>query len=174
MKSKVVLHGIIARSLSTTVQFINIPHMRNVYYIYKVDSSFFMDRSVVPTEDDLKGALGKSYNLWKEIRDQVIHKYPEGIEDWNFPGKKYGWSFRIKDKKRAIIYLLPREDTFMAAFVFGHKAFDAIMQGDVSEKIKSELASAKVYAEGRGIRIPVHDRDVLGDIFRLIDYKLAF
>jgi len=54
-----------------------------------------------------------------KIRDRVYEKYPEGFEEWNFPGKKYGWSFRIKDKKRAIVYLLPGDDAFMVAFVFG-------------------------------------------------------
>jgi hypothetical protein len=85
-----------------------------------------------------------------------------------------GWSFRIKDKRRAIIYLLPGKEEFRAAFVFGGKAFEAIKKSDVSPKIISELESAKVYAEGRGVRIPVPDRAVLKDIFILIDIKLAF
>ena len=29
-----------------------------------------MDKTAVPTEKELKSALGKSYKLWKEIRDQ--------------------------------------------------------------------------------------------------------
>ncbi len=62
----------------------------------------------------------------------------------------------------------------MVAFVFGQKAYDAIMQSDIAEQIKSDLTSARVYAEGRGIRISVADRSKLGDIFKLIDHKLAF
>jgi len=85
-----------------------------------------------------------------------------------------GWSFRIKDKRRAIVYLLPRDHAFQVAFVFGKKAFDAIMESEVSEQIKSDLEGARVYAEGRGIRIPVPDRSTMEDIFRLIDMKLAF
>jgi hypothetical protein len=104
----------------------------------------------------------------------VYEKYPEGIEEWNFPGKKYGWSFRIKDKRRAIVYLLPRDGEFLAAFVFGGKAFEVIKKSDVSAQIISDLGSAKVYAEGRGVRIPVPDSSAQKDIFRLIDIKLAF
>lgn len=139
-----------------------------------MDSSVFMDKNQQPSAGDLKEALGDSHQLWMEIREKVFYKYPEGHEEWNYPGKKYGWSFRIKDKKRAIIYLLPRDQTFLAAFVFGGRAFDAILQSEVSEQIKSDLKNAKVYAEGRGIRIPVPDRSSLQDIFRLIDIKLAF
>jgi len=139
-----------------------------------MDSSVFMDKSQVPTDSDLKQVLGEKYELWIEIKNRVHHLYPGGGESWNFPGKKYGWSFRIRDKKRAIIYLLPREGAFMAAFVFGGKATDAILESEVSEEIKSELKNAKVYAEGRGIRIPVSDRSSLDDIYQLIDFKLAY
>ena len=133
-----------------------------------------MDKSAEPTNKDLKSALGEDYTFWNEIRDRVIQMVPDGVEEWNFPGKKYGWSFRIKDKRRAIVYLLPREGEFMVAFVFGQKAYDAIMQSDIAEQIKSDLTSARVYAEGRGIRISVPDRSKLGDIFKLIDHKIAF
>jgi hypothetical protein len=156
------------------VQFINIRQMQNVLYFYIMDHSIFMDKSAEPTNKDLKSTLGEDYALWNEIRDRVIQLVPDGVEEWNFPGKKYGWSFRIKDKRRAIVYLLPREGEFMAAFVFGQKAYDAIMQSDIAEQIKSDLTSARVYAEGRGIRISVADRSKLGDIFKLIDHKLAF
>jgi len=82
-----------------------------------MDSSVFMDKSQLPSAGDLKGALGDRYQLWMEIRECVLQKYPDGKEEWNYPGKKYGWSFRIKNKKRAIIYLLPRDNAFLAAFL---------------------------------------------------------
>jgi hypothetical protein len=139
-----------------------------------MEHSIFMDKSQIPADDDLRGALGDKYELWMAIRDRVFGKYPEGCEEWNFPGKKYGWSFRIKDKKRAIIYLLPRDQAFLAAFVFGGRALEAILKSEVSEQIKSDLEGAKVYAEGRGVRIPVPGRSVLKDIYSLISIKLAF
>ena len=139
-----------------------------------MDHSIFMDKASIPSDSELKQALGDYYELWMEIRERVFLKYPDGKEEWNFPGKKYGWSFRIKDKKRAIIYLLPRKEEFMAAFVFGGKAFEAIKESEVSPQIVSDLKSAKVYAEGRGVRISVPDRTALNDIFTLIDIKLAY
>jgi len=139
-----------------------------------MEHSIFMDKSQLPKDTELRGALGEKYELWMEIRERVFQKYQEGIEEWNFPGKRYGWSFRIKDKKRAIIYLLPRDRAFQAAFVFGGRALEAILKSDVSEQIKSDLEGAKVYAEGRGVRIPVPDRASLKDIYTLIDIKLSF
>lgn len=138
-----------------------------------MEHSIFMDKSLVPTDTDLKQILGDKYELWMQIRDRVYEKYPQGIEEWNFPGKKYGWSFRIKDKKRAIVYFLPRDHAFLVAFVFGGKAFNVIRESKVSAQIISDLESAKVYAEGRGVRIPVPDKSALKDIYSLIDIKLA-
>ena len=138
-----------------------------------MDKSLFTDKKTLPDESDLEDSLGESYHLWQIVKEYVHLKYPGALDEWNYPGNKYGWSFRIKDKKRAIIYLLPREQFFKVAFVFGHKATDAIMQSEVSEEIKSELNAARVYAEGRGIRIDVNTDHILKDIKELIDIKIA-
>lgn len=136
------------------------------------DSSIFQDKTITPGEKDLVYALADTYPLWTEIRDRVFELYPECQAEWNYPGKKYGWSFRIKDKKRAIIYFLPREGYFKVAFVFGQKAFDAIMESPVSAEIKTSLENATKYAEGRGIRIDVKNKTILPDIRMLIEIKL--
>ncbi len=136
------------------------------------DTSIFSDKAIIPTDKDLVENLGVTYNLWKNIHDFVLAKYPKGLAEWNHSGQKYGWNFRIKDKKRAIIYFLPRDKYFKVAFVFGQKATDTILSSDISAEIKSELEQAKKYAEGRGIRIDVKNDKILPDIKRLIEIKL--
>jgi len=138
-----------------------------------METIIFPDKKKIPDEKDLKLAIGNTYKLWQMLKEDVHKKYHEAKDDWNFPGAKYGWSFRIKDKKRAIIYLLPKDKYFKAAMVFGQKAFDVIMKSNISKDIKSELESAKVYAEGRGIRIEVKDESVISDIKELISIKIA-
>lgn len=136
------------------------------------DISIFADKTLLPSEEELAEKLGNTYPLWKHIEEFVLQKYPGGQKEWNFPGRKYGWNFRIKDKKRAIIYLLPRESYFKVAFVFGNKACIAVWESEVSLAIKTDLANAIKYAEGRGIRIDVKDDAVLPDIKQLIEIKL--
>ena len=138
-----------------------------------MDISIFTDKVNIPTDNDLINALGSTCNLWFRIRDYLHSRYPDAIDDWNYPGAKYGWSFRIRDKKRAIIYLLPRDKYFKVAFVFGHKATDAILKSDISQDIKSELENARVYAEGRGIRIDIRNHEIIRDILLLTDIKIA-
>ncbi len=136
--------------------------------------SIFNDKLIVPTDDDLKPALGVTYKLWQQIAAYAHDKCPKANDEWKFPGEKHGWSFRVNDKKRVLVYLLPRDGFFKVAMVFGQKAFEAVMSSSVSEDIKQELAAAKAYAEGRGIRIDVRTDAVIKDIKELIDIKLNY
>lgn len=138
-----------------------------------MDISIFPEKLIIPTSSDLESVLNDQYELWMQIREFVFEKYPKAVEEWNFPGKKYGWSFRIKDKRRAIIYFLPRDGFFKVAFVFGQKATSVIMESDISEKIKADLASARVYAEGRGVQVIIEGAGSSLDVKKLIEIKLA-
>lgn len=135
--------------------------------------SVFTDKKSVPTDKDLRHALGETVGIWKSIAAFTKKTYPAAVEAWHFSGEKFGWSFRISDKKRVIVYLLPRDKFFKVAFVFGQKATDAILKSDIGESIKTELQNAKVYAEGRGIRIDVKNKKALGDIQKLIQVKIS-
>lgn len=137
-----------------------------------MDISIFNDKSKPPDDGMLSDVLHETYNCWTEIRDYVESLYPAVFAEWNYTGPQHGWSYRMKDKKRTILYFLPREDYFKVAFVFGQKAFDMIMASDLSDFIKNELAAARLYAEGRGIRIDVRGKDILGEIKLLIGFKL--
>lgn len=139
----------------------------------KMDQSIFLNKKITPAEKDLVIALGDSFKMWQAVVDFVYRQYPAAGSGWNYPGEKYGWSFRIKDKKRVIVYLLPRDQFFKVAMVFGGKAFEFIINSSVSTTIKAELEAAEVYAEGRGIRLEVKQQKALKDIFRLIEIKLA-
>lgn len=90
-----------------------------------------------------------------------------------FTGEKYGWSYRISDAKRVLIYLLPRDKFFKVAFVFGVKAFDKIMTTSLAPFIITALKNAKPYTEGRGIRIEIRDASLLPDIAELIRIKIT-
>jgi len=138
-----------------------------------MDKSVFTDKRNVPSGEDLREALGDTYPLWQEIRNYLLQKSPALTEEWKHPGEKHGWSFRIKDKKRVIVYLLPREGSFKAAFVFGTKAVEEVMKGKVADSIKNALAGARAYFEGKGIRVEIRDSSVMDDIRTLADIKMA-
>lgn len=136
-----------------------------------METSIFLNKFNVPSDEDLSCALMETSMFWFDFKRFVYELYPKATEEWNY--SKYGWSFKIKDKKRAIIYLLPRDKFFKIAFVFGQAAYSEIMESDICLEIKNELQHAKVYAEGRGIRIDVKDSSKHKDIEKLIRIKIA-
>jgi hypothetical protein len=136
-------------------------------------TSIFNDKAVTPTQNDLKKALANTFTTWQILSDFTKDAYPNATEEWNFSSPKYGWSFRIKDKKRVILYLLPRDKFFKVALVFGQKATDEILKSNISENIKIDIQQAKVYAEGRGIRIDIKDKSLVSDVKKLISIKIS-
>lgn len=136
--------------------------------------SIFTQKSEIPTSVQLQEALGETYVYWQTFAEHTKKLYPEATEEWYFASEKFGWSFRIKDKKRIIIYLLPRDKFFKIAFVFDQKATDFILESSIAKSIKTELQAAKVYAEGRGIRIDIKEAKTTEDILKLIAIKIDF
>jgi hypothetical protein len=126
--------------------------------------SIFMDKAEPPTNNILQVTLGNTFAIWTNLVKFTLECYPNAVCEWNYSGAKFGWSFRLKDKKRVLVYLLPRDHFFKTAFVFGPKAVDKIMESDVANFIKLELAQSNAYAEGRGIRIDIKDDTNLVDI----------
>lgn len=135
-----------------------------------MDTSFFSNKDKAPSESELKKALKENYGGWTSLRDYIFKNSPGTFEEWNF--SKYGWNCRIKDKKRAIIYLMPCENYFRASFALGEKATEEILQGNVSPEIKKIISSAKVYAEGRGVRLDVKNKNIVNDILRIVSVKI--
>jgi len=134
-------------------------------------TSYFMDFTTTPDNENLKIAIGNLFTDWMTIRDFTFEKYPLAMEEWFVSVKKFGWSYRIKDKKRAIIYLSPKTGFFIISIVFGQKATDQILSSDISDFIKTELMNSKVYMEGRVVRIDMTDNKYLNDVKKLIEIK---
>lgn len=136
-------------------------------------TSIFTDKEIKPTTKALEKGLGITFSLWQAIETFTKKQYPNATAEWKFSGEKFGWSYRISDKKRVLVYLLPRDGFFKVGLVFGDKALEKIYKSDVSPILKTELKEAKKNAEGKGIRITVNDKAAYKDIEQLILFKIA-
>lgn len=137
-----------------------------------MDMSIFNDKETKPDEEALKKAIPDYYDLWVELKTHITKTYPEVTEEWNYPGKKYGWSFRMRSKKRVVMYFLPRDNEFKIALVYGQKATDAALESAIPAEYKNIINEAKVYAEGRGFRIDIKSWEQIEDIKELIRFKM--
>jgi hypothetical protein len=131
------------------------------------------DKSVAPNESQLKDVLGKTFQLWNSIKEYISDNYRPTDEQWCFSGKNYGWSLRLKHKKRTVLYLIPCKGYFMVAFTLGEKAVTAAQKSTLPKFILDIIKSARKYVEGRGIRIEVKQPHDIENIKKLTEIKMA-
>ncbi len=137
-----------------------------------IDEKVFFDKDLVPNEDMISEALGSVYAELEAIRRQNRESIGETREEWKYYGLKNGWSLKTFLKKRNLYFIGIYQGYFRIAFVFGEKAFQAIMDSDLSAELKSELEGARKYSEGRGLYIKVGGSGHLEDIKKLIRFKI--
>jgi len=135
--------------------------------------SAFDDKSAPPDETMLAAVLGDTAGLWDDLMRIIAETYPPVSETWNYSGKNYGWSFRMKQKKRTILYMIPRPGHFLVAFVLGDRAVAAARDSQLPPAIKDHIAAAKRYAEGTGFRFEVRSREDVAAAETLAAIKMA-
>jgi hypothetical protein len=132
----------------------------------------FLNKAVEPTAEQLSAALGTTAEVWKQLVDWLME---QGVADqeWKSVSPKYGWSLRLKLKKRTIVYLSPCDGCFRVAFALGDRAMAAARQSDLSKGVLKLLDEATRYAEGTGVRLLVKGTKDLAAVRKLAVIKLA-
>jgi hypothetical protein len=134
----------------------------------------FKGKTDQPTDAEIANALGPVAGLWREFVQWMAEN--EGVTEQEWKGivvKKYGWSLRLKQKKRNIVYLGPGEGCFMVSFVLSDKALEAAKKLKLPKAAAKEIATAQRYPEGNGIRLLVSKASHLRAIRTIATVKLA-
>ena len=131
----------------------------------------FIGRKTQPSAKDLAAALGGSLDAWKELIRWLTGK---GIstKEWHSISPKYGWALRPKLKSRTILYMSPCSGCFRVSFILGDRAVAAARASDLPKAVLQEIAGARRYAEGTGVRLLVKSAEDLASIRTLVDIKL--
>jgi hypothetical protein len=132
----------------------------------------FLDKTVEPSDKNLKDALSASYKYWVEIQKEFLIEYGEIIPEWKFYDKKTGWTMKNMFKKRNLFFFKPYKGYFNLTFVFGDKAVSAIEKSSVSEDLIQELRLSKKYMEGRVLTVKVSKKSDLQNIYKLVEIKV--
>jgi hypothetical protein len=132
----------------------------------------FIGKTKAPTEAEVAAALGSTAALWKQLVSWMEER-GAGESEWNSSGAKYGWSLRLKQKKRNIVYLSPCAGYFRASFALGDKAVAAAQKSDLAKSTLKIIDEAPRYAEGTGVRLMVKAAKELAAIKKLALIKMA-
>ncbi len=133
----------------------------------------FIGRADLPTAKEVASALGATATLWEQLVGWLATEKGVAEEEWKSTSPKYGWSLRLKLKKRTILYLAPCAGCFRVAFVLGDRAVAAAPQSGLPAAVTKALDEAPKYAEGTGVRLLVRSQKDLAGIRKLAEIKLA-
>lgn len=136
-------------------------------------ASAFDDKASPPTATALHQALGRSGVLWTRLTATLQSTYGPLLEEWNYWGRKSGWSFRLKRGKRVIVYMTPCRGHFLASFALGEKACRAAHDTGLSPAILEVIEAAPRYPEGRGVRFPVRRASDVAAVEKVAAVKIA-
>jgi hypothetical protein len=82
----------------------------------------FIGKSHSPTDAELAAALGPAKVLWDQLLASLAAEHKLTKPEWNSYLPKAGWSLRLKNQDRNILYLGPCKSAFRVAFALGDKA----------------------------------------------------
>jgi len=133
----------------------------------------FNDRTSEPTPADLARELGRSWAAWQALMSWLSERFLPLTEEWRYAGAEWGWSLRVKRKKRTIIYLLPCRKYFRVTLILGEKAVQRSQQSGLPQPVLEEIRDAKKYPEGRVVRFEIRLKKELPAILQLVEAKMS-
>jgi hypothetical protein len=135
-------------------------------------TSVFDNKQIVPDDKMMEVELASTFRHYSEICRFITDTYGSLTPEWKYYNEKSGWTLKLFYKKRNILFIGPRHGFFIVAFVFGDKAVERVLDSHLPDHIKAELATARKYAEGRGLLIEVRSAEEAEQVVQLIQIKL--
>jgi hypothetical protein len=126
-----------------------------------------------PAADELAEQLGSAYELWIRLRDQILSANPRVSERWVYGGRKYGWSCRLEQGRKGIIYLIPDDGHFRAGLALSDAAREAVLASALPAELLGSVEAARKAIEGWPARMTVRNAADLEVALRLVEIKLA-
>jgi len=133
----------------------------------------FTGHPTEPTIEQVQQALGPAATAWCELVGWMAQQHGVTETEWKSYSPKYGWSCKLKLKKRNILHLSPQRGSFLVAVIFGDRALQAARESNLSKSLLKALDDAPRYPEGTGLRILVKNARDLAGVKKLATIKLA-
>ena len=133
----------------------------------------FAGKTESPSTEELAVALGTAKPVWDQLLAELDCELGVKIHEWKSYSPKAGWSLRVKRKARTIVWLGPREDSFIAAFILGDQAMRAARESKLPKRIGKLISDAPKYPEGTGLRILMKTPKDIAAVKALAAIKIA-
>ena len=136
-------------------------------------ASIFSDKTIQPSSTALDAALGKSSVFLIDIEQHILDQFGSLSHEWKFYSKKAGWTLALVHNGRRLFHLIPQTGRFIAVFTLGDRAVSIVKESSLPIAVKSDIASARKYVEGRSLRCEVNTSADAGIVKQLVVIKLS-
>ncbi len=129
------------------------------------------DAEIFPSDRVLKDTLGDVYDVLESFLATITNEAYLLSFEWRYYNDGKAWLCKVQHKKKTILWLSVWEGFFKVSFFFTEKHLEAIAALDISEAIKTELASTK----GVGRLIPmifnINNASQLEELLTVVRFK---
>ncbi len=126
-----------------------------------------------PGREELVGMIGESQTFWDRLMKFLRAEYAPLSEKWHFSEHNFGWSLRLMQRQRTVLYLVPQPGHFLVAFTLGEDVIRMARQAGLATRDVELIRKAPKFASGKGVRLEVREGKDLGSIKRLAAAKMA-
>ncbi|MCJ2563739.1 MAG: DUF3788 domain-containing protein [Candidatus Thermoplasmatota archaeon] len=132
-----------------------------------------LDEDETPDEGSVLDTIGEpSAGLWSKLREFLREGYdfePELV----YYGKKYGWCYRYRRKKKTLCTIFPETGAFTVLVTLGKKEVEGVesILSTLNQETQRIFKEARQYHDGKWIYRRVLNEDDLADIVALLKVK---
>jgi hypothetical protein len=135
--------------------------------------SVFEDKNKSPSTKKLFQELGRSAAVWQDLIEWLAENFDPLHQEWVFYAQKWGWSLKVRHKKRTVLYMTPGRKQFQVGFMLGGKAASCALKMNLPKEVVDTIKSAKKYVEGRAVRLEVRFKKDLPAIRKIVEAKMS-
>ena len=132
----------------------------------------FLVKSVMPSDEDILGALGDTAPLWQKLHASM-QEYYDFSKEMIFFAKNYGWAVRYRKASRTICYAFPECESFSMLIVLGKDEAQRIeaQKQLLNQKVKDVFDQTEQLHDGKWLWIRVTEMSDLTSVEHLLGAK---
>ena len=129
------------------------------------------DAEIFPSDKVLKDTLGDVYDVLISFLATITDEAYLLSFEWRYFNDGKAWLCKVQHKKKTILWLSVWEGFFKVSFFFTEKHLEAIAALDISEAIKTELASAKAVGRLIPMIFNINNASQLEELLTVVRFK---
>lgn len=108
---------------------------------------------VAPGDEYLAKQLGKTHPFFLKLTATA----ESFAQEWKYYGAKYGWTYKVSDRKKALFWLTPVENGFRIGLSLREEERESLLQSDLPDNLATAVREAMKSPEGFGVRLEVRN-----------------